>query len=93
MLYHPKSANRVATTKNTVLGPAMLALTTALALGATGCGRGSAQGGQAQTEEAQKVPAPRTVAATAREIPVTLALDGTLLADEDSNLASVVSGR
>jgi RND family efflux transporter MFP subunit len=74
------------------LGVALLVLAL---FGLAGCGRGSAQGengGGAAPEERAAI-AVRTVAAVAEQQPVTLTLDGTLVADEESRVTSVVPGR
>jgi multidrug efflux pump subunit AcrA (membrane-fusion protein) len=57
-----------------------------------GCSSGGAQGADASSDKLA-IEAPRTAAATEIEVPVTLSLDGTLLADEESRVTSVVPGR
>jgi RND family efflux transporter MFP subunit len=67
------------------------ALPLVLLLAACGQGGGATNGnGSAEHDEPFSV---EVAVAAAREIPVTLTLDGTLLADEDSNITSVVPGR
>ena len=56
------------------------------------CSSGGAQGADASSDKLA-IEAPRTAAATEIEVPVTLSLDGTLLADEESRVTSVVPGR
>ncbi|MGE0788668.1 MAG: efflux RND transporter periplasmic adaptor subunit [Sandaracinaceae bacterium] len=57
----------------------------------------SACGGESSAsnsfEGPTSVPMPTTVVAEERQVPVTLSLDGTLAADEESQVTSVVSGR
>jgi len=62
-----------------------------LALALTGCG----SNGSAQIEpvEERTIAAPATAAATPREVPDVLRLNGTLLADEEAQLAPLVAGR
>lgn len=68
-----------------------LACTAILMLALAGCG----SGGSAQIEpvEERTVARPATVAAEPREVPDVLRLNGTLLADEEANLAPLVPGR
>jgi len=71
--------------------PAATIVGLALALGA--CGRGSHDGASAQDTRERRAIRVRTTPAVARRVPVTLMLDGTLLADEESHVTSVVGGR
>lgn len=72
-----------------------LAALCSVALGAAGCSGGSGgDGSAADTAPEERAPVPVSVStAEGREQPVTLTLDGTLVADEESQLTSVVAGR
>ncbi|MCB9592367.1 MAG: efflux RND transporter periplasmic adaptor subunit [Sandaracinaceae bacterium] len=69
-----------------------LPLMTALALPLAGCG-GDASAADAQSAAAATVVAVSIAPVEVRQRPVALELDGTLVADEDSNVTSVVAGR
>ncbi len=70
----------------------MTAFALLCALGAQACGDSSAANGGSATEE-ERVVDVHVATAAARELPDTLVIDGTLLADEDSNVTSIVPGR
>jgi RND family efflux transporter MFP subunit len=63
----------------------------ALALFSTACG--GEETTQIRPAEDREVAAPRTAAAAVVEVPDVITLNGTLLADEESNLAPLVAGR
>lgn len=63
-----------------------------LALLAAGCGQRGGESGSAAAADREPVEV-RTAVSTERQQPITLTLDGTLLADEDSNVTSIVPGR
>lgn len=65
-------------------------LSVGLLIAAVGCGRGVARDRQTETRVAPEV---TLATAASRTEPLVLDLDGTLLADEESNLTSVVAGR
>lgn len=58
-----------------------------------GCGRGATQAAVTPTHEAVSIPAPAHVVADAREVPASLELNGTLMADEESHVSPLVPGR
>jgi multidrug efflux pump subunit AcrA (membrane-fusion protein) len=79
---------------NAAIGPdriLALALAIASSMGLAACGKAAPQeGGDRRNREAPEI---TTANAEARDEPVTLTLDGTLLADEESHVTSVVPGR
>jgi RND family efflux transporter MFP subunit len=64
-----------------------------LALALAGCGRGTAQGEHNNAAQTRDPVSVHVAIAEARQEPLTLELDGSLLADEESNVTSVVAGR
>lgn len=64
----------------------------ALAMVVAGCG-GNGSATQIEPVEERTVAAPATAAAALREVPDVLRLNGTLLADEEAQLAPLVAGR
>ncbi|UJR79727.1 Efflux RND transporter periplasmic adaptor subunit [Sandaracinus amylolyticus] len=72
-----------------------LAITLLLASSLAACGSGGGDHAQASQRPAAETPAVavRTATAQGRQQAVTLTLDGTLVADEESQLTSVVAGR
>lgn len=83
-----------ATRLKKLLGIALAALlSSGFSATLVGCGQGEAPGADALgAAETEALPVAMAVAA-AREQPITLTLDGTLVADEESQVTSVVAGR
>lgn len=87
-----KSINRTVSRARVWLTPSLLVFALS-AMAAAGCAKGGESGGSKPSGSQAPAAEVQVISAALEKEPLVLSLDGTLAADEDSNVTSVVAGR